>query len=108
MLNFRPGADPPSFDTVAARQVAFHLARTQLPDFEDGFIKILEKQISRSMDDGANGTGITEAWKKLFDPVLAEMLGYLNRHARLSTLSQVSHASRSLRLNGNRGCSLSS
>ena len=42
------------------------------------------------------------------NPVLTEILGYLNKHARLSTPRQVPQFSTSRRLNWKRGCSLSS
>ena len=88
VLNFRPGCDPSSIDSIAARHVGFHLDATQFEDFEASFIETLEQHVSRSTDDRAEIAEITEAWKKLFAPVRAEMLDYAKRR----TQAEVSHA----------------
>lgn len=85
VLNFRPGANPSSIDTVAARHVGFRLNAKQMEDFETCFIETLVQQFMQSKDEHADMTEITDAWKKLFAPVRAEMLDYPKRRTKFKT-----------------------
>jgi hemoglobin-like flavoprotein len=84
VLNFRPGGQPSSIDSVAARHAGFHLDAGQLADFEASFIDTLEARVRQTAEGAAELEEIVEAWQTLFAPVRAEMLGYTERHGHSS------------------------
>jgi hemoglobin-like flavoprotein len=82
VLNYRPGGNPSSIDTVASSHVRFNLEKDHFEAFEASFIETLRHKI-QSQEDSAHLEEITEAWKMLFEPVRAEMLGYAAHQAEV-------------------------
>jgi serine/threonine protein kinase len=90
VLNFRPGGNPSSIDSVAARHVDFNLNAKHFEAFEASFLATLEQRFDPA-DNLAEPAEVIDAWKKLFAPVRAEMLNYPKRPTRLT--AEASHAS---------------
>ena len=82
VLNFRPGSNPSSIDSVASRHAGFHLDSTHFEDFEASFIATLEQHVIESSDVRTEIAETSEAWKNLFAAVRVEMLGYSSTNHR--------------------------